>query len=201
MSKRYVLIDYQNVQPVRASYDDPSRVQLLVFVGANQAEASARRRLGDNAQYIKISGEGRNALDFHIAYYIGELVTKEPDCDVWIVSKDNGFRHLVDHLTQKKFKIHRVTDLAFVQEAPADGARRPGTAPAIDPRRFAVIAAHLGSENAKARPTKVQSLSNFLKSLLTKRPTRAEINAYTEELKRRGIVALENQKVSYSPRK
>lgn len=201
MSKRYVLIDYQNVQPKRSSYDDPSRVQFLVFVGANQPEASARRRLGDNAQYIKISGEGPNALDLHIAYYIGELVMRDPDCDVWIVSKDRGFRHLVDHLTQRKFKIHQVTDLAFVQEASAEGTRKPGTAPAIDPQRYAVIAAHLGSENAKARPTKVQSLSNFLKSLLTKSPTRAEINAYTEELKRRGIVALENQKVSYSPRK
>ena len=201
MSKRYVLIDYQNVQPLRASYDDPSRVQLLVFLGANQAETSARRRLGDNVQYIKISGEGHNALDFHIAYYIGELVTKEPDCDIWIVSKDRGFRHLVDHLTQKKFKIHQVTDLAFVQEAPADGTRKPGTTPAIDPERFAVIADHLVSTRAKARPAKVQALFNLLKSFLTKTPTRAEIGAYVEELQRREIVVFEDQKVSYTPPK
>ena len=45
----------------------------MVFVGANQRRvpfdmASAIQRMGDKAEYIKISGNGPNALDFHIAY-------------------------------------------------------------------------------------------------------------------------------------
>ena len=35
--------------------------------------------LEDSAKYIKIAGSGKNALDFHIAYYIGELAENEPE--------------------------------------------------------------------------------------------------------------------------
>ena len=34
--------------------------------------------LGDRANYVEIDGSGPNALDFHIAYYIGELATADP---------------------------------------------------------------------------------------------------------------------------
>lgn len=35
--------------------------------------------LGEQAGYVEIAGSGPNALGFHIAYYIGELASKEPD--------------------------------------------------------------------------------------------------------------------------
>src|SRR5215475_13036274 len=118
MPKRYVLVDCQSIQPARPLRGDPARTQMMAFLGPNQSEATARKRLGDKARYIKISGEGHGALDFHIAYYVGELVTREPGCDVWIVSKDKGFRRLVEHLAQRNFKVHQVPDLAFVQDGP-----------------------------------------------------------------------------------
>lgn len=199
MSKRYVLVDYQNVQPARALHADSPRERLLIFLGANQSEAAARKRLGENVEYIKMSGEGHNALDFHIAFYVGELVTKEPDCDIWIVSKDKGFRHLVTHLVERKFNIRQAPDLGVVQGAPMDAMGKVRPASAIDPKRFELIAARLGS--AKARPAKIRSLHNLVKSLLTKQPTRAEIRSCVDELTRRGIIAVEGQKVSYPTRK
>jgi hypothetical protein len=33
----------------------------------------ALQALGSNGSYVKVSGHGRNALDFHIAYHIGKL--------------------------------------------------------------------------------------------------------------------------------
>jgi len=52
--------------------------KIFVFVGANQVKvsydlASAIQESGADAKYIKISGNGPNALDLHIAFYIGEL--------------------------------------------------------------------------------------------------------------------------------
>ena len=46
----------------------------MVFIGANQTKvtiefASLLQQLGTRAQYLRISGNGRNALDFHIAFY------------------------------------------------------------------------------------------------------------------------------------
>ena len=57
---------------------------ILVFVGENQARIpfemdSALQEFGKEARYIKISGNGPNALDFHIACYRGQLSTEDKD--------------------------------------------------------------------------------------------------------------------------
>ena len=79
----YVLIDFENVQPANLGVLKHAGFKVLVFVGAQQTKvpfdlASAMQALGDAASYLKISGSGRNALDFHIACYLGELVAGEP---------------------------------------------------------------------------------------------------------------------------
>lgn len=53
------------------------------------------QQLGADAQYIKIGGSGKNALDFHLAFYIGELSARDPEAYFNIVSKDTGFDPLV----------------------------------------------------------------------------------------------------------
>lgn len=67
----YVLIDFENVQPKNLELLSKHPFRILVFVGASQTKVSyelaeAMQRLGENARYIKIEGNGRNALDFHI---------------------------------------------------------------------------------------------------------------------------------------
>lgn len=74
----YVLIDYENVQPEAMAVLAQEHFKVLVFVGANQAKvtfevASVLQQMGDRAEYVKITGNGSNALDFHIAFYIGVL--------------------------------------------------------------------------------------------------------------------------------
>jgi hypothetical protein len=79
MRTNHVLVDYENVQPKSLAAlvgDQPFKV--LLFVGASQAKVSfevagSMQALGSNASYIKISGNGPNALDFHVAYYIGRI--------------------------------------------------------------------------------------------------------------------------------
>lgn len=83
MRINYVLIDLENVQPSSLAGLEAEFFHVLIFVGANQAKiafelASAIQRLGERARYIKISGNGSNALDFHIAYYIGRLAQEDP---------------------------------------------------------------------------------------------------------------------------
>jgi hypothetical protein len=72
MRINYVLIDYENVQPSSLAGLDAEHFRVLVFVGANQNKltfetAAAIQKLGPRAEYVKISGNGSNALDFHIA--------------------------------------------------------------------------------------------------------------------------------------
>ena len=81
MRTNFVLIDFENVQPASLAPLERDGFKVFVFVGANQTKvsvdvAAALQRLGTNAEYIRISGNGKNALDFHIAYYIGKLAAQ-----------------------------------------------------------------------------------------------------------------------------
>ena len=112
----YVLIDFESVQPkdLEILVDYPFKV--FVFVGANQMKvpfklAAALQELGKNGRYIKISGNGKNALDFHIAYYIGKLSQQDSKASFYIISKDCGFDPLVEYLKSKKIKVQREKEL------------------------------------------------------------------------------------------
>src|SRR5687768_2351003 len=103
MRPNIVLIDLESVQPASLAALEGEHFQLKVFVGATQSKvafdmAAAIQRMGSRAEYIKISGVGHNALDFHIAYYIGRLVVEAPDTFFHVISKDTGFDPLIHHL-------------------------------------------------------------------------------------------------------
>ena len=90
--------------------------KVIVFVGASQTKisfdvAAALQHMGDRAQYFKISGNGLNALDFHIAFYIGQLASQDTDSFFHIISKDTGFDPLIQHLKTKKILACRSKDI------------------------------------------------------------------------------------------
>ena len=119
MATNYVLIDYENVHPKNLELLTQHPFEVFVFVGENQARipfdlADKMQLLGNQARYIKIDGSGQNALDFHIAYYIGELAAGEPDAYFHIISKDKGFDPLIRHLKGKKLNVMREKDLAEI---------------------------------------------------------------------------------------
>ena len=73
MRTNYVLIDFESVQTKSLELLTHDHFKVIVFVGANQGKlpfelAVSLHQLGSRAEYIKISGHGLNALDFHIAY-------------------------------------------------------------------------------------------------------------------------------------
>ena len=119
LATHYVLIDFENVQPRNLELLTKHPFKVFVFVGANQTKvpfdlADSMQLLGNNARYIKISGNGQNALDFHIAYYVGELAAKDPDAHFHVISKDKGFDQLIKHLNSRQIRIQREKDLAEI---------------------------------------------------------------------------------------
>jgi len=101
-----VLIDFESVQPASLAALEQDHYRVLVFVGATQARlpfetVSAIQRMGDRAQYVKISGTGPNALDFHIAFHIGEIAAQDPTAFFHVISKDTGFDPLIRHLKSR----------------------------------------------------------------------------------------------------
>ncbi|XOF32562.1 MAG: PIN domain-containing protein [Candidatus Electrothrix sp. YB6] len=70
----YIFIDFENVQPKNVDVLVKHPFQIFVFVGERQTKvpfetANALQKFGNNAKYVKIAGNGPNALDFHIALY------------------------------------------------------------------------------------------------------------------------------------
>lgn len=112
----FILIDFESVQPDDISSLDLNAFKIVVFVGANQHRisfdfASTMQPFGQSARYIKISGNGKNALDFHIAYYIGELSASDPGAEFYIISRDNGFNPLINHLSERGITVMRCETL------------------------------------------------------------------------------------------
>ena len=104
----YIFIDYENIQPEDIELVKNNLFIVKIFIGANQTKipvkiASTLQKLGEKAEYILLESSGHNALDFHIAYYIGNQVITDPKGYFHIISKDSGFDPLINHLKKKKY--------------------------------------------------------------------------------------------------
>lgn len=194
MATNYVLIDYENVQPSNLEILKQHPFKVFVFVGSNQVKvpfelASAMQSLGDAGQYIKISGNGKNALDFHIAYYIGELAAKESSAHFHVISRDTGFDTLISHLAERGIKIQRERDLAEIPVV------RMSAATSTDDKVAAIVKNLAG--RGQSRPRKVKTLSNTINSLFTKKLSEPQLNSIIKELERGKHIKVNNGNVSY----
>lgn len=194
MRTNYVLIDYENVQPEAMAVLSNEHFKVIVFVGANQAKvtfevASALQQMGERAEYIKISGNGSNALDFHIAYYIGLLASKEPEAYFHIVSKDTGFDPLINHLKGKKILACRSKDVTDIPIVKASNSKSPS-------EKIAVIIADLKRRGA-AKPRAVKTLTSTISNMFQKQLSDEELQSLLLELQTKGIVSIAGTKVSY----
>jgi len=191
---KYVLVDFENVQPKNLELLKEYPFRVLVFIGANQTKfprhfVVAMQALGEQADYVEIAGSGPNALDFHIAYYIGELAAKEPDAQFHIISKDRGFDPLIQHLTGKKIRVRREKDLAEIPEL-----RIPDTTSRDE--QIDAIVKNL-RQRGHSRPRKVRTLQNTINTLFTKKLDQAELDAITDELSKRNLIVVKQNNVSY----
>jgi hypothetical protein len=113
LSTEFVLIDFENVQPKSLGLYKPGMCKIKLFLGQSQSKLPVELSLilqpfGSDVDYIRINGNGPNAVDFHIAFYIGQLAQAHPDARFTIVSKDTGFDPLVRHLATRKIPCKRV---------------------------------------------------------------------------------------------
>ena len=207
MNMNYVLIDLENTQPEHLSVLTGQNFKVLVFVGQNQSKisfdlVSAVQHLGKNAEYIKIQGNGPNALDFHIAFYIGQFSAENRDSHFHIISKDKGFDPLIKHLESKKIQVHRhkaVSDIPLPKPAKAKKAS-PGSkaaSSAIKAENIQKIVEFLTARGS-AKPRKLKTLSNSINALFSKSLTENELKALIDELVKRGVVIVSSNQTNVS---
>ncbi|MFM8476255.1 MAG: PIN domain-containing protein, partial [Planctomycetaceae bacterium] len=76
------------------------------------------------------SSGGPNALDFHIACYIGRLSVTEPESDFVIMSGDTGFDSLITHLQSLQVRVRRWNGGPAKKAVSQKAAQRPADSPA-----------------------------------------------------------------------
>lgn len=92
MSNRVLFVDLENVQKVDFT-KTPADARVMVFYGVTQKKLPEElvvqaQPLGNRLKWVKISGQGPSALDFHIAFYLGQELAIDPTLDCAILSFD-----------------------------------------------------------------------------------------------------------------
>ncbi len=114
MSERILLVDYENIKAVDLAAL-PDDVKVGFVLGGKQGMLPTdlvvqAQSMGSRFDYVRILSVERNACDFCIAFYLGELLHANPQAECVILSKDKkGFDPLVKHLTvERGFNVRRV---------------------------------------------------------------------------------------------
>jgi len=198
----YVLIDYESVQPTALERLTPDHFHLYVFVGPTQRSFTRDITLkvqakGERGVYVETSRPGPNALDFHIAYYLGVLATQEPAGFFHIISKDTGFDPLIEHLKVKKIFCARSESIeAMPCFQPANGTSAGEPKGAEDLESLVKLVTDDLVKRKASKPRKVATLRSTVQARLGPAATR-HLDAVLSALTLRGYVTTQGDKVSY----
>ncbi|MEO5862332.1 MAG: PIN domain-containing protein [Burkholderiales bacterium] len=227
MKLHYMLIDYENVHVKSLALLKSDQFRVRVFLGKNNTKiqselAMAMQRFGDRAEYVMLESSGPNALDFHIAYYLGVLATADPSAIFHVISKDKGFDPLIDHLKTRTIQAARaasieamscfasVVKVATAHElpiSPTNGGKvalpmklkdRPSggkASPSLEEQIKAVIE-NLNNRKS-SRPAKMMTLLNTIHATIGTERQIAEAEAVRDALVARKHVVVSELKVTY----
>jgi hypothetical protein len=211
----YVLVDYENVQVKSLALLNGEHFRVRVFLGPNNTKLPvelvlAMQELGEKAEYIVLETSGRNALDFHIAYYLGVLASVEPLGFFHIISKDTGFDPLIQHLKTRKIFAARS---ASIEEMPCFAAP-----PLVTPQpKLAVL--EQKSNTKRSKPTREELINAAVDDLIKRKASKprtpktlwstiharcgkdipsSDIDAVYEALVKQGYVRVEGTKITYA---
>ena len=195
MKTNYVLIDFENVQPKNMSLLKDGPFQIKVFLGSNQSKiplemARALQAFGPNAEYIQIEGNGNNALDFHIAFYIGELSNADSNCFFHIISKDSGFDPLIKHLKIKKILCQRSTSISDIPLIKISNSTST-------PEKVAAIIDNL-IKRGTSRPRSINTLKSSIKSLFINKIDDQEVEELFDLLVKNETIQFTKEKINYN---
>lgn len=197
MRTNIILIDSENVKPEHIEKLKGEHFQVVIFFGANQKRVDtelvlAVNALGSRGRFIKISGHGHNALDFHIAYHIGRLSVACPDSYFHIISRDKGFDPLIKHLWEEEIFCTRspsVSEIPLLKSLDK-----------VPPKERAADFYEKRIASAKNPPTTVTTLQNAILAHFHKRLPPEDVARVVEALKQTGHIEVNGKKVSYPKR-
>ena len=194
MQPTFLFIDLENMQPEGLSALSGGTFKIKVFLGANQTKMTmelvrALQPFGPNVEYIQATGIGPNALDFHIAFYLGLATVENPKSRFVIVSKDTGFDPLVAHLRARDLKCERSVSIAGLVSVAPSG-------PQSNLDRIHTVIADLVKRRTSV-PRTLKTLRSTIHALFKKELSDDELSEILVGLTNRGITEVLDGKVRY----
>lgn len=207
----HLLVDWENRQPAAAELAQVrgARYRLWILHGPQQGSFSAEQvaawqPLGKQVRFVRSAKAGKNALDLHIAFCMGEASAndrhKESAGCYIIVSHDKGFDALFGYLESIGVRARRAGSLTealgiateFAEEAkPADPVKPQMTANALR------VVENLRASETSHRPTTVRRLTNHIATLLGMKSADSGVAQVLEELKRVNVIRVNGTKPAY----
>ena len=218
MLTNYILVDYENIQNIDLSSIKDKNISIKMFIGSKQNNIPTdlvvkSQKLGDQIEWIQINGNGKNALDFHIAFELGKLVEKETKSFFHIISKDTGYDPLISYMKSQKIFCKRSEDIvlviAAIQESLQDILNHQSN-PSVNQlstvknkelqlqnkqiNQYDLVVKNLAAVNKIKRPKSEGSLKNQIKSLLGLKDLTPVVNKIYQQLISNKKISLDQSK-------
>jgi len=215
----HVFVDFENVKKVDLSVLGRKNFIVHLFLGPlnKKLDVEVVERLLEYSQTVKMIRSpkmGKDALDFVLAYHLGQAVQTDPKAYFHLVSGDEGFDSLVELLRARNLKVKRHSNwqgleaalkngvpAAHVQgaangatKAPVNGGPEKSSSLSKAAERFLDNL----TKSAKNRPKKKATLVSHAKSSLSKGASDGEGEKVVAELLKAGHLKIDDKgAVSY----
>jgi len=188
-----LLIDYENVQKINLTEIEGMDCRVSVFTGSSQSKipielVSSAQALGERLSWVRVDGNGPNALDFHIAYYLGVYAAKNPADEYLILSRDKGFDPLIKHLTRERVLCRRIGSISEL--GPAKRTRGQDG-------EYGKVVANLKKIGKDQWPRSKKTLRQHIKSLVGKDQSEEKLDQLIERLFGSKQIVEEHGRITY----
>ena len=203
----WLLVDYENIQPVFRP-GGLTDTRIVVFHGAQQRDAPAKLKSqlsAIDAEFVRCAKTGKNALDFHLTYYLGHLAAQHPKDDFHVLSKDKGYDPLIEHLRTRGSDVRRLENSpSFTSKSPPSSHRKPSAPNGVAATKSeaagqlpAVATVRKALQSAQNRPRNTARMRNWINSRFNKDLSDAAFAALLNNLTRRKVIFLQGDSVLY----
>jgi len=204
----HILVDFENVQPKDFELLDCDRCRIVMFLGPHQNKlgldvVQSLQRLGRSVTYVQSDKKARNALDFHIAFYLGRLLQEPSATDTSrskrdrfvVVTKDGGFDGLLWHIRSLGYDATKAVTIGeALGERPANSSdkRAPPKTEAVSK-----VIANL-RKHPKNRPSTRAALERHITTTVGGKATPSAVEDVIGAMERAGVIKITDKHVEYS---
>ena len=195
MNKQILFIDYENIHNIDLSLVQELNLEVKIFVGTLQNKipleiVQTAQKFGTAVEWIQIEGNGSNALDFHIAFYLGKLSQVNGNHAFIILSHDKGFDPLIQYAKKQKILCRRIDSLLELSP-------KQELLPAQSECMISVLD-NLSKIVKNKRPRTKKTLHQHIKTLLRNKMSEQGIERIVESLFIQKKLSEESNKLKYN---